>query len=242
MSLPLATIDFSSSLTWAIFIAWIMSVVLHELAHGLVAYLGGDYTIEERGGLTLNPLQYIDPVFSLLVPAIIFLVGGVPLPGGVTYVRMDLIKSRVWQSAVSLAGPAMNLLIFLGCCMPFHPKLGWIDPQPVNGQWPNHVLFLGAFAWLQMLTVLFNLVPIPGLDGFGVIRPFLDRRTQEALTPEIRRALFFLWFIILWNASGIFQVFHRLVGMTLHGLGFPYWRIDFFGDAFNAAVFGKSMG
>ena len=69
---PLAAVDFQSPLTWAILIGWIMSVVLHEFAHGLVAYLGGDYTIKERGGLTLNPIQYIDPVISLLAA------GGLP--------------------------------------------------------------------------------------------------------------------------------------------------------------------
>src|SRR6476469_2049932 len=135
----LAVVDFGNNLTWAIIIAWVMSVVLHELGHGLVAYLGGDYTIRERGGLTLNPLQYIDPIFSLLVPAIIFLAGGIPLPGGVTYVRRDLIRSRAWQSAVSAAGPAMNFLIFLVCALPFHPAIGWMKAQPVNGEWSTLV-------------------------------------------------------------------------------------------------------
>ena len=59
--------DFSNPLLWAVFIGWIISVVLHEFAHGIVAYWGGDYTIRERGGLTLNPLQYVDPVFSLVI-------------------------------------------------------------------------------------------------------------------------------------------------------------------------------
>ena len=104
----LAVVDFSNNLTWALLIGWILSVVLHELGHGIVAHLGGDYTIRERGGLTLNPLQYIDPIFSLLVPAIIFLAGGLPLPGGVTYVRMDLMTHRGWESVVSAAGPAMT--------------------------------------------------------------------------------------------------------------------------------------
>src|SRR3954462_10879241 len=169
----LAVINFSNSLTWAMIIAWILSVVLHELAHGIVGYLGGDYTVRERGGLTLNPLQYIDPVFSLLIPAVIFIMGGVPLAGGVTYIRMDLIKKRAWQAAVSAAGPAMNFLIFLACVLPLHPKLGWGEAEPGNGQWSNAVLFMGAFGWLQMLAVLFNLVPIPGLDGFGIIYPYL---------------------------------------------------------------------
>ena len=142
--MSLATVDFASSLTWAMLIGWIMSVVLHELGHGVVGYLGGDYTIRERGGLTLNPLQYIDPIFSILVPALIFIVGGVPLPGGVTYIHMELIPKRIWQSAVSAAGPFVNFLIFLGCALPFHPKLHLIDPQPVDGQWSNAILFLGG--------------------------------------------------------------------------------------------------
>src|SRR3954462_3825544 len=115
----LATIAWQTPLFWAVFIGWIMSVILHEFAHGFVAYLGGDYTIRERGGLTLNPFQYIDPVFSLLFPALIFLMGGVPLPGGVTYIRRELIRSRAWQVAVSAAGPAMNFLLFLLLCLPF---------------------------------------------------------------------------------------------------------------------------
>src|SRR3954465_11874207 len=178
----LAVVDFGNNLTWAIFIAWIMSVVLHELGHGIVGYLGGDYTLRERGGLTLNPLQYIDPVFSLLVPAGIFLLGGVPLPGGMTYVRRDLLRSRAWSSAVSAAGPAMNFLIFLACAIPLHPKIGWIKTAPVNGQWGTLVVFLGAFAWLQLLAVLFNLVPVPSLDGFGIIEPFLDAKSRETFS------------------------------------------------------------
>src|SRR5438477_5260304 len=114
MMLPafLAAVDFQSPLTWAVVIGWIMSVVLHEFAHGIVGYLGGDYTIKERGGLTLNPLQYIDPVNSILFPAIALILGGVPLPGGVTYIRRDLLRSRAWSSAVAIAGPLMNFIIF----------------------------------------------------------------------------------------------------------------------------------
>ena len=237
----LAAIDFKSTLTWAVFIAWIMSVVLHELAHGIVGYLGGDYTIRERGGLTLNPLQYIDPVFSLLIPAIILIVGGVPLPGGVTYIRMDLIKSRAWQSAVSLAGPAMNFFIFLGCCLPFHPKLHWIETESVNGQWPNYVLFLGAFGLLQLLTCFFNLAPIPSLDGFGILSPYLNDRSKAALTPQLRQTLFFIWFIMLWQVPAIFELFYRLMFMTLKALGFDFESIHFLTRAYNFALFGKAM-
>src|SRR3982751_282279 len=130
-----AGVDCRSPLFWAVFIGWVLSVVLHEFAHGIVAYCGGDYTIRERGGLTLNPLQYVDPVMSLLLPAVFLLMGGIPLPGGVTYVRRDLLRSRFWSTAVSLAGPAMNFLIFLACAIPLHPAVHWVDPLAPAEAW-----------------------------------------------------------------------------------------------------------
>src|SRR4051794_38420039 len=97
----LASAAFDNPLVWALLIGWILTVVLHEFAHGLVGYLGGDYTIKERGGLSLNPLQYVDPVMSLILPAIFLLMGGIPLPGGVTFIRQDLLKNDLWRSLVS---------------------------------------------------------------------------------------------------------------------------------------------
>src|SRR4051812_36466058 len=149
----LATIAWQSPLFWAVLIGWILSVVLHEFAHGLVAYLGGDYTIKERGGLTLNPIQYIDPIFSLLLPALFLMMGGVPLPGGVTYIRRDLLRSRLWDSAVAAAGPAMNLILFLLLALPFHPNLGWIDTNLPASAYKPWQIFLGAMALLQITAV-----------------------------------------------------------------------------------------
>src|SRR3954453_13193673 len=91
----LAVANLTHPLFWAVFIGWVLSVVLHEFAHGLVAYLGGDYTIRERGGQTLNPLQYIDPVMTLTLPMVLMALGGMPLPGGVTSVLSYLLWSRL---------------------------------------------------------------------------------------------------------------------------------------------------
>src|SRR5688500_8180389 len=185
----LAAVDFDSPLLWALFIGWILSVVLHEFAHGLVAYWGGDYTIRERGGLTLNPLQYIDPVMSILLPIVIFLIGGIPLPGGVTYIRNDLLRSRRWESAVAAAGPAMNFLLFLALVIPFHPKIGWVD-VPAPGAASNAMIFLGGMAVLQMLAVFFNLLPVPPLDGFGIIAPYMNPETRlKMMTPPLSHVL-----------------------------------------------------
>src|SRR5205085_11053759 len=100
MSGLLAMRDLGEPALWAVLIGWVMSVTLHEFAHGVVAYWGGDYTIRERGGLTLNPIQYVDPLMSIVLPIVFLLMGGIPLPGGATYVRRDLLKNRGWDAAV----------------------------------------------------------------------------------------------------------------------------------------------
>ena len=234
----LAAVDFSNPMLWAVFIGWIMSVVLHELAHGIVAYWGGDYTIRERGGLTLNPLQYIHPVNSLLLPIIVFLIGGIPLPGGATYVRRDLLRGRGWESAVSAAGPAMNFLLFLLLVLPFHPALGMVAPPP-PGQASNAMLFVGAMAWLQMLSVLFNLLPVPPLDGFGIIGPFLNPGTRERMMAPPLGNLFFFGLFFLAGPLGLIQLFHRTIVALLGGLGFDPAAIHFFGTAYNETLFSR---
>ena len=235
----LAAVNFSDPLLWAVFIGWIMTVVLHELAHGVVAYWGGDYTIKERGGLTLNPLQYIDPIFSLVMPAVIFLLGGVPLPGGVTYVRQDLLRGRKWQAAVAAAGPVMNFLIFLALVLPFHPRLRWVTP-PLAGEGSNGMIFVGAMVWLQMLCVLLNLLPIPPLDGFGIVSPFMDEPSRRRLmTPPLSHALF-LGLVFLAGPVGLIQAFHRAIARLLVFLGFDPSAIHFFSSSYNQALFGHT--
>jgi Zn-dependent protease len=235
----LGLVDVANPLLWAVFIGWIMSVVLHEFAHGVVAYWGGDYTIRERGGLTLNPLQYIDPMMSIVLPMVVFLIGGIPLPGGATYVRTDLLRSRAWQALVSAAGPAMNFLLFLALVIPFHPRIGWIDPPRVEDA-TNALLFMGAMGWLQMLSVLFNLVPVPPLDGFGIVGPFMDERTRTRfMTPPLSIGLF-LGLFFLAGPLGLIKFFHETIVRVLFGLGFDRAAVAFFYDSFNRALFGQS--
>ncbi len=180
----LAAVHLANPVFWAVIIGWILTVVLHEFAHGLVGSLGGDYTVRERGGLSLNPLQYIDPVMSIIMPALFIVMGGIPLPGGATYVRTDLLRNRFWASAVSAAGPSTNFIIFLALALPFHPKLNWLpfDDDPRN--WTQLQLFLGASALLQLLAVFLNLLPIPPLDGFGIIAPFLPDNMRQSIRSQ----------------------------------------------------------
>jgi Zn-dependent protease len=216
----------------AVLVGWIISVILHEFAHGIVAYWGGDYTIRERGGLTLNPLQYIDPVFSIVLPLVILVLGGIPLPGGVTYIRRDLLRNRAWGTAVSLAGPTMNLLLFFICALPLHPKFAWLDPTAGPAGWTHAQIFLGVMAHLQLIAVILNLVPVPPLDGFQAIAPYLpaDLRTQVT-TPPLSNILFFGYFLILWKVPGIWVFVNHIFAYLLLILGFGYDYFEFFHQA-----------
>lgn len=224
--------DLNNRMLWAIVVGWIISVILHEFAHGVVAYWGGDYTIRERGGLSLNPLQYVDPLFSIILPIIFLLMGGLPLPGGSTYIRRDLLRSRLWDSAVSLAGPAMNLILFFLCALPLHPAFGWINTYKPN-EWSAPQVFLGAMAILQFIGLILNLVPIPPLDGYQAIAEYLPARWREKLSePAIANTLFFIYFIALWRGNVLTYVF-KAVFEVLTSLGFnPYVFFFAYREAF----------
>lgn len=206
MTSTLAMIDFNEPALWAVIIGWVMSVTLHEFAHGVVAYWGGDYTIRERGGLTLNPLQYVDPMMSIVLPIIFLLMGGIPLPGGATYVRRDLLRSRFWDSAVSAAGPLMNLLLFSLLAFILSPQFGWLDVTKPVVDWSTTQKFVGAMCVLQLLSVILNLIPVPPLDGFGIIAPYLPHDLRLKLsTPPVSSILFLAYFMLLWQAPGFME-------------------------------------
>ena len=239
MLFPLLAAPFGLPLFWAVFIGWVMSVVVHEFCHGVVAHLGGDYTIRERGGLTLNPLQYIDPFGSIVLPIIFLMIGGVPLPGGVTYVRRDLLRSRWWDAAVSLAGPVSNLILFFLLIIPVHPAVRWVDAFGHPSSSPTGA-FLLTLAQLQMIAVILNLIPVPPLDGFGVVGPFLDPDTRDRLsTPPVSTAAFVFLFVLI---AGIPGFFNRIAGMTQHllvHLGFGPREIAFLVDSYNYTLLGR---
>jgi len=236
--MSLAAVDFSAPLTWAILIGWIMTVVLHEFAHGIVAHFGGDYTIKERGGLTLNPIQYIDPFGSILLPAIFLMLGGIPLPGGATYIRRNLLHGRAWDAAVSAAGPAMNFLLFLLLSLPFHPAIGWmtVDPFKPDG-WTLPQMFLATMAQLQLIACVINLIPIPPLDGFQIVGAYMDPETRyKLMTPPNSTIAFVMFFLIVTQTPGLYQWIYDLSDKIYEGLGFDERFLVFVARAFNQAL------
>ena len=168
-----------------VFFGWIFSLCLHEFSHALVAYFGGDHTVREKGYLTFNPLKYTHPLMSIILPLVILMMGGIGLPGGAVYIERWRIRNRYWLSAMSLAGPAANLLIavILAIILRF-------SPVENSGIWPG-ISFLLV---LQISAVMFNLIPLPPFDGYNALEPFLN--------PVIRMQMdrvrgFTIWIILI---------------------------------------------
>jgi len=157
-------------------VLWVFSVCLHEFGHAWAAYRGGDYTVKDKGYLTLNPLKYAHPVYSLLIPVVMVMMGGIGLPGGAVYIERQLLRSRAWDTWVSLAGIAMNLAMVLLISLLFKSGLLQNDPQSLAS------VSLGLLLLLEVSAILLNLIPIPPLDGFQAIAPWLP--------PEIRERMF----------------------------------------------------
>jgi len=161
-------------LTFAfVLVGWILSVVVHEFAHAFVAYKAGDHTIVEKGYLTLDPLKYTDLSTSLILPLIVLAVGGIGFPGGAVYLRDDLMRSKRGRALASLAGPLGTLAVLIGLvvCLAVDRAFG-VQTSALS----QAAAFL---AFLQAFALVLNLLPLPGLDGFGVIRPYLPVAVQE---------------------------------------------------------------
>ena len=176
---------------------WIFSLCLHEFSHALVAYYGGDYTVREKGYLTFNPLKYTDPVFSIIMPLLFLFMGGIGLPGGAVYIERWRIRNPYWLSAMSLAGPAANLLvaIVLGIILRFSPTTN-------SGIWPG----LSFLLVLQISAVLFNLIPLPPFDGYNFFEPFLHPAIR-AQVDNFRGVTIWIILLAFWFVPPVANAF-----------------------------------
>jgi len=209
-----------------IFFGWIFSLCLHEFSHALVAYYGGDYTVREKGYLTFNPLKYTHPFLSIILPLLILLMGGIGLPGGAVYIETWRIRNRYWLSGMSLAGPTANgiFAIFLAILLR-------VLPESTANLWPG-ISFLIV---LQIWAILFNLIPLPGLDGYGVIGPFLSPPMQMQM-ERMRAYAIWILIIALWYIPFVGSFFWGIVFIVSSILGTD-WNLAMQGSQFLTGFF-----
>lgn len=196
---------------FVVLIGWVFSLCLHEFSHALVAYWGGDWTVREKGYLTFNPLKYTHPVFSLLLPLLFLVSGGIGLPGGAVYIETWRLRNRYWLSAMSLAGPMANLLV------------AFVLAIVLNTTSVGDTAFgpgLAFLAYLQIMAVVLNLLPVPPFDGFGVIEPFLPYDLRMKIAP-IRGAFMWIVFAILWFVPFAGQLLGAVIFAVTGLFGIP---------------------
>lgn len=189
---------------------WLVSLCLHEFGHAYSAWRFGDRDVQARGYLTLNPLKYSHPLLSLGLPILFIALGGIGLPGGAVYVRTGWMTPRQ-RTLVSLAGPAVNLVFAVALL-----ALTRLLYDPAHEMFWAGVAFLG---FLQVTAFLLNMLPIPGLDGYGALEPHLSPETQRAVAPAKQWG--FLILLLLLFAPGVNQWFFSAVYWLFELSGVP---------------------
>ncbi len=191
----------------------LLAITLHEVAHGWVALRCGDPTAKAQGRLSLNPLRHIDPIGTVVVPALLAIFGGFifgwakPVP--VNYHRLRQPKRDM--AFVALAGPGANFIMALGwgltMAIGYHLQADWI--------WLGQPLLWmgGAGVNVNVMLGVLNLAPIPPLDGSRVLAGVLPDRYGEAMAQMEPYGLIIL---VALMALGLFNVLMPLVNSIRH--------------------------
>ena len=194
----------------------IFSIVIHEVSHGAMANYLGDPTAKYAGRLTLNPISHLDPIGSVILPIFLIIMAKI-MGGGIIFgwakpvpINPYNFRDQKYGSAkVALAGPASNLALALvfGLALRFLPILD-IHPGPV--------LMFSYIVWVNILLAVFNLLPIPPLDGSHLLFTFLPYSLQNIKIFLSQFGLFILLFIIFflfrWLILIINWIFTLIVG------------------------------
>lgn len=211
---------------------WVISLCVHEFGHAYAALKGGDRTIAHTGYLSFDPFLYMDPITSIVLPIIFIILGGFGFPGGAVYINKHMLRSREWVSFTSAAGPLASLAILLVLLLPM-----WVGLDHLVGREE----FWGAVSYLsyiQVTVLVLNLLPIPGLDGYGIIEPFLPYKTALSLAPSKSYAAFF-FIVVMFSVpavqSGFFNIVTKIsafVGLNLYDVSigmnsFFFWKTIF---------------
>ncbi len=191
---------------------FLFALTFHEFAHAWAAKKAGDLTAAYAGRLTLNPLVHIDPVGTIILPLAALLLN-IPMIGWARPVPVNQLRFRreIWIVWVSLAGPASNILLALLAA--FALKFAVSDTTTTNSAVVNLVVKLAAiFIQLNLVLAVFNMLPIPPLDGSSLVYYLLIRRMPQ---------LWDMWlgftrygFLILWAMIAFVPPFQRLLAIS----------------------------
>jgi Zn-dependent protease len=208
------SVDFYEVSLWILPV--LLAITLHEAAHGFVAWRLGDDTAYRLGRVSANPLRHIDPVGTVLIPGILFLVGSPFLFGYAKPVPVqfrNLRQPRRDSMLVAAAGPAANILIAVVSAILINAALGLPD---VARDWAGNTLINSVK--LNVSLAVFNLLPIPPLDGSRVLLGLLPKGLAQVYAGLFRYGL-----LIVLGVIVILPQIGRKLGIDLDIIG---WMMD----------------
>lgn len=194
---------------------WIVSLCLHEYGHAFTAFRFGDYSVLDKGYLTLNPLKYTNLFMSIALPVLFLMMGGIGFPGGAVYLDMNAFKTAKEKSLVSAAGPFATAVFALLLIFPFLFNLA---------DFQNNRVFWSAIALLALLQIsalFLNLLPVPGLDGFGIIEPFLKSDLKKKIRNISGIAILVIFFL-LFSDTPVSNLFWSSIAYTVSFFGIDF--------------------
>lgn len=209
---------------------WLVTLCLHEFSHALTAHHGGDDTVAEKGYLTLNPLKYGHPVLTVVLPILFLISGGLPLPGGAVRIEEHRLRNRLADSLVSLAGPGVNVVAAAGLLA--YASLAGPDFLVLGSERAAFWAAITMLAYLQVATAILNLLPVPGLDGYGAIEPYLSdslRYTGRRIAPfGVIIVMVLLLLPPLQTAFGEATMWIMdTAGAPVNGAAYGFWLFEF---------------
>jgi Zn-dependent protease len=215
-------------------VAFIFSVIVQENAHGLAAERFGDSTARDLGRITMNPIPHIDPIGSLLLPLAAFL-SGIPFLGWAKPVPVNPANLRnpvVHNAYVAAAGPASNFLLAFAAAflwiivgLVFKHVPGLLESGERSLYFFNTLC--SSLIMVNCVLAMFNLLPIPPLDGHWILMRYLPSGPREALASVGRWGFFvlilLLWSGVLWRILGpplslVVSAYHALVTTAVRAL------------------------
>jgi Zn-dependent protease len=183
------------------FVPFMMAVVFHEFAHGLVAHRYGDDTAKEMGRLTLNPAPHIDVLGTLVFPILMMVTGMHLLFGWARPVPIDPTRFKKYRPAlfwVSFAGPAMNFFLALLSGAAFAAIRAWV-PEDFYLFEPLLAMAVASVT-INYALGIFNLIPLPPLDGSKMIQSFLSLEATRKY-EAIAQYSFFILLALMWTGA-----------------------------------------
>jgi Zn-dependent protease len=198
---------------------WLITLCLHEFAHAAYAYRAGDRSVAEKGYLTLDPRLYSDVALSIVLPVIFVLLGGIGLPGGAVWIDRGRISGRLHHSLVSAAGPLTNIAFALLLLLPISAS------SPSLAERTPFWAALAYLGFLQVTASVLNLLPVPGLDGFGIVEPWLPREWVRQ-AGQISGFGILIIFALLWIPA-LNNAFFDFVFRIVRALGVEPFLVSY---------------